>query len=187
MCASDFFWIFFGFANNQVVLHRHVTGRKVFFCVWRSLFCLVGKSNQPRGPCMSVPPPKPTDSGLYARIKARVWEEHPKPSAYRSGMLVREYKDAFRRKHGEHARPYTGGPKPHGNLFRWFREQWRNQDGKVGYHGPSDVYRPSRRVDAHTPLTWRELSPTEVRRARREKSRTGRVTRFRPRSKSQTR
>ena len=38
--------------------------------------------------------PKPTNQKLYNRIKARVKKRIPKHSAYRSGIIVKEYKAA---------------------------------------------------------------------------------------------
>ncbi len=103
----------------------------------------------------------------------------PTHSAYRSGRVVQEYKRAFRKKHGSKS-PYRGSrsSRSRGRLSRWFKERWRNQRGEVGYKYKSDVYRPTRRVSRDTPRTFRELSRRRVSRARREKSRKGRVARF---------
>ena len=43
---------------------------------------------------------KPKDQKLYDSVKARVYKEIPKHSAYRSGQLVKKYKEAYKRKHG---------------------------------------------------------------------------------------
>ena len=93
---------------------------------------------------------------------------YKKPSAYRSGMLVKLYKEAGGRYEGEGQR----------KLKRWFEEQWRNQRGEVGYKLKSDVYRPTARVSKDTPLTFNELSRKDITHARHEKLRTGRVKRF---------
>ena len=53
-----------------------------------------------------------------------------------------------------------------------------NQRGEVGYKYKSDVYRPGVRVNSKTPTTFKELTPTEIERARNEKYRTGRVDKF---------
>lgn len=120
----------------------------------------------------------PTDPTLYTRVKARVYRSIPKHSAYRSGKVVQEYKRAYRRKHGSSRSPYRGSRSRSRGLSRWFNEKWRNQRGEVGYKYKSDVYRPTRRVSKRTPRTFRELSRSRLSRARREKSRTGRVSRF---------
>lgn len=120
----------------------------------------------------------PSDQVLYKRVKARVYRSIPKHSAYRSGRVVQEYKRAFRRKHGSSRSPYRGSRSRSRGLSRWFAEKWRNQRGEVGYRYKSDVYRPTRRVSKRTPKTFRELSRSRLSRARREKSRSGRVSRF---------
>ena len=78
----------------------------------------------------------PLDRTLYDRIKKQVWGMYKKPSAYRSGMLVKLYKEAGGRYEGDGQR----------KLQRWFEEQWRNQRGEVGYKFKSDIYRPTMRV-----------------------------------------
>lgn len=125
----------------------------------------------------------PTDPALYERVKRRVYRLYPRHSAYRSGRLVLEYKKAFSAKHRS-GPPYSGRRGTRSGLNRWFAEEWRNQRGGVGYAHASDVYRPTRRVTRRTPLTFGELTPSEVRRARRLKSREGRVKRFRPPSQA---
>jgi len=124
-------------------------------------------------------PATPADPALYARVKRAVHKQYPKPSAYRSGILVQRYKKAFAREHPGRKKAYRGKYAPKKGLARWFREDWRNQRGEVGYRGKTDVYRPTRRVTAKTPLTFVELSPAELARARRKKGKTGRVARFR--------
>ena len=47
----------------------------------------------------------PTDLQLYNKIKGELWRLHPKPSAYRSGLLVKAYVKAMESK-GK--RPYKG-------------------------------------------------------------------------------
>ena len=42
---------------------------------------------------------KPVDQILFDEIKKRISSEQ-KPSAYRSGLLVRTYKQEFKKKHG---------------------------------------------------------------------------------------
>lgn len=120
---------------------------------------------------------KPRDAALYKKVKARVYRKMPKHSAYRSGHLVQAYKKAFKAKHGPNKKPYIGkSSKP---LRRWFKEAWRNSRGEVGYRKKGDVYRPTKRVSRKTPLTFKELKPSEIRAAKKQKARTGRVKRFR--------
>ena len=118
---------------------------------------------------------EPKDKSLYDSVKRRIYQKMPKHSAYRSAHLVRAYKKAFVKKHGKTKAPYTKGPRP---LKRWFLERWRNQSGGVGYRKKSDVYRPTRRVSKKTPKTFQELTAAQIRRARAEKRKTGRVKKF---------
>jgi len=121
----------------------------------------------------------PTDQTLYNSIKARVKREIPKHSAYRSGIIVQKYKKAFAKKYGSKKSPYKGRKTSARGLKRWFLEDWRNQDGKVGYHSKSDIYRPTHRITKGTPVTHGELTKKERRRARRTKRNKGYVYRFR--------
>ena len=121
--------------------------------------------------------PTPRDKKLYERVKKKVYKDIPKHSAYRSGILVQKYKESYKRKYGSRSQPYIGKRKG-SKLKRWFDEDWRNQDGKVGYHSKSDIYRPRKRVTSRTPTTYSELSKKEIKRARSKKYRTGRVARF---------
>lgn len=118
--------------------------------------------------------PTPTDEKLYRRVKEEVVAEHPKNSAYRSGLIVKEYK---RRASEKGISPYKGS-RSKSPLGRWFKERWRNQRGEVGYSRPGDIYRPTRRVSRDTPKTMRELSKKEISKASREKRHSGRVQRF---------
>ena len=116
--------------------------------------------------------PRPSDPELYNSIKARLYAEMPTHSAYRSGLLVQRYKKAGGTYEGSKPKPKDGG------LARWYREAWQRQDGGIGYRKKGDLYRPSVRVNADTPTTWKELKPSEVARARTEKKATGRVSSF---------
>ena len=122
--------------------------------------------------------PKPKDMSLYNKVKARVYKRIPKHSAYRSGVVVSSYKKAFSKKYGKRKKPYSGKRTKKRGLGRWFKEKWVNQRGKVGYKYKSDIYRPSKRITRKTPTTHKELSRKQVKRARSEKRRTGRVKRF---------
>lgn len=121
--------------------------------------------------------PTPADPRLYARVKAKVVREIPTHSAYRSGLIVKAYKEAFAKRHGRLA-PYLGKRSASKGLTRWFREEWRNQRGQVGYAKKGDLYRPTKRITAKTPTTFGELSSKDLRRASEEKRKTGHVRRF---------
>lgn len=122
--------------------------------------------------------PEPRDMKLYDKIKDRVYDEIKKHSAYRSSHLVKEYKEAYKKKYGDDSKPYIGKKNNNEGLNRWHREMWRNQRGGVGYKKEGDVYRPTKRVSSKTPKTFSELSKEDIMKAREEKKRTGRVKRF---------
>jgi hypothetical protein len=115
--------------------------------------------------------PEPINKRLYEQVKKEIYAKHPEHSAYRSGLLVQEYK----RRGGKYR-----GDRSKGKLGRWFKEDWRNQRGGVGYDKAGDVYRPTKRVSKDTPTTFDELTDAQVRRAQKEKKRTGRVKDFTP-------
>ena len=121
---------------------------------------------------------EPTDQSLYTKTKKAVYKKHPKHSAYRSGILVQTYKKNFKNKYGSTRSPYKGEKPTKRGLKRWFSEKWVNQRGEVGYKNKNDIYRPSRRITKKTPKTHGELTRKQVKRARREKYRKGRVRRF---------
>ena len=106
-------------------------------------------------------PAEPRDLILYNKIKKKVYKKIPKHSAYRSGILVQQYKKAFKKKYPK-KNPYKGKTTERKGLKRWFNEKWVNQDGKVGYHSKSDIYRPSKRITSNTPITHKELSKKEI-------------------------
>lgn len=121
--------------------------------------------------------PIPTDQKLYNKIKSQIYAQNPQHSAYRSGMVVKKYKTEFARKFPRKS-PYRGSPKTTEGLTRWFKEEWRNQRGEVGYKYGSDIYRPTKKISRETPKTFSELSRSRLNKARREKLSKGRVRRF---------
>lgn len=121
---------------------------------------------------------RPRDAALYETVKKQLYREMPKHSAYRSGLLVRRYKAAFIKKNGGGADPYIGEKPKASGLARWFDEDWRTQEGSKTYRRRGDIFRPSKRVSEDTPTTLGELSPQRVRRAIKEKRRTGRVKKY---------
>ena len=93
--------------------------------------------------------PTPANPELYERIKKQVYAEYKKPSAYRSGMLVKRYKEA--------GGTYIGS-RPKSGLTQWFKEQWKD----IGGNAPYPVYRPTKRVSKTTPLTVMEIDPKNL-------------------------
>jgi|TARA_B110000008_G_scaffold176376_1_gene175921 hypothetical protein len=121
---------------------------------------------------------KPRDIKLYNTTKKHIYKKYPKHSAYRSGLLVKQYKKNFTKKYGKRKKPYLGN-KPHNKgLKRWFDENWTNQRGEVGYKHKNDVYRPNKRITAKTPKTFREIGKKRIKIARTKKYKKGRVDKF---------
>jgi len=120
----------------------------------------------------------PKDTKLYENIKNKIYKQITKHSAYRSGILVKEYKKAYLKKYTSND-AYYGKKTNKQGLARWFKEEWKNQRGEVGYKNTNDVYRPTRRVTPKTPLTFNELTKYELTKAKKNKEIKGRVYRFR--------
>ena len=119
--------------------------------------------------------PEPRDKALYEKIKNEIINKY-KPSAYRSGMIVKKYKEEYIKKHNKN--DSYKGTKTNSNLQRWFNEKWVNQRGEVGYKKPGDVYRPTVRISKDTPTTFSELSKKQIEKAQIQKKQTGRVKHF---------
>lgn len=91
----------------------------------------------------------PSDPKLYEKAKKIVYAQYDKPSAYRSGALVKKYKEM------------GGTYKDDGEeetLRRWFKEDWKDV-GDKSY----PVYRPTKRITKNTPLTPEEIDPKNLR------------------------
>ena len=112
----------------------------------------------------------PKNKKLYEEVKAEIYKKHPKHFAYRSGLLVQEYK--------KRGGTYEGKENKSSGLNRWFKEKGVNQRGEVGYKKKSDIYRPSVRVNKDTPTTHKELTATQIKNAQQEKKTKGRVKKF---------
>jgi hypothetical protein len=92
--------------------------------------------------------PKPVDQKLYDEVKAYVDTKYEKPSAYKSGFIVKLYKQL--------GGQYENDGKEAG-LKRWFKEEWKDIGNK-----DYPVYRPTRRVNKNTPLTISEIDPSNL-------------------------
>jgi hypothetical protein len=58
-------------------------------------------------------------------------------------------------------------------LKRWFAEKWTDQKGNECGSGKLKTIpkcRPSKRINSETPKTWKELSPSEKKRAVADKN-----------------
>lgn len=92
---------------------------------------------------------KVLDPVLYERAKRIVYGQYKKASAFRSGALVKKYKELGGR--------YSGPLKEKTALSRWYQEDWKDVGGK-----DYPVFRPTKRVTKETPLTVREIDPTNL-------------------------
>lgn len=98
--------------------------------------------------------PVPTNPELYERAKNIVFKIYTSPSAYRSGALVKKYKELG----GKYKE--DGKEK---NLKRWFREKWTDVNPKKTTNS-YPVYRPTVRVNKKTPLTVHEVDARDLKR-----------------------
>lgn len=94
-------------------------------------------------------PSKIDNPALYEKAKKIVYKQYAKPSAYRSGQLVKLYK--------EMGGTYSGS-KQNSGLTRWFKEEWKDVGGSS-----YPVYRPTKRINKSTPLTINEIDPGNLR------------------------
>jgi hypothetical protein len=91
---------------------------------------------------------KPLNKELYEQVKKDVYSKYKKNSAYRSGLVVKLYK--------EMGGLYSGNKTKDG-LTRWFKEEWKDI-GKSDY----PVYRPTKRISSKTPLTYDEIDKKDL-------------------------
>ena len=113
---------------------------------------------------------KPANQELYDKVKKDIYAKYPKHSAYRSSLLVKRYK--------EEGGKYIGSKDSNKGLAKWHKETWLNSRGEVGYKYKNDVYRPTVKVNKDTPKTFKELTDKEIKEARIEKAKHGRVKKF---------
>lgn len=92
--------------------------------------------------------PTPVDGDLYEKVKREADEKYDKPSAYKSGWIVKRYKELGGK--------YKDDKKPK-KLKRWFKEKWSDV---AGLEYP--VFRPTKRVSKDTPLTASEIDPKNL-------------------------
>ena len=62
------------------------------------------------------------------------------------------------------------------SLKRWFKEKWVDEKGNAcgsAENKKTKKCRPSKRVSKDTPVTWKEMSPSQIRKAVADKKRTG--------------
>ena len=90
---------------------------------------------------------EPLDKSLYLDVKKYANTIYEKPSAYKSGFIVKTYKQRGGRYKGDGERPLT----------RWFQENWKDIGNK-----DYPVYRPTKRISKLTPLLPSEIDPNNL-------------------------
>ena len=113
---------------------------------------------------------EPKNKKLYEKVKKEIYAKYPKHSAYRSGLLVKEYKSR--------GGTYIGTKKENKGLTRWFKEEWKTQEGKTTYKKKGDIFRPTKKITKDTPTTMSQLTKKEKEKAMKEKKETGRVKKY---------
>ena len=131
---------------------------------------MMDKNNKKHNPINTTKKNTPINDKLWGQAKKQADKIYDKPSAYKSGYMVKYYKD--------HGGKFKEVKKTKDGLTRWFKEKWVNQHGEVGYKHKNDVYRPSKRISSKSPTTWKELTIKEIKTASRKKYNVGRVDKF---------
>jgi hypothetical protein len=85
---------------------------------------------------------------LYEKVKKIADTTYSKPSAYKSGFIVKKYK--------EMGGTYSG-KKDNKGIGRWFKENWKDIGNKE-----YPVFRPTKRITKDTPLTPDEIKPSNL-------------------------
>jgi hypothetical protein len=85
---------------------------------------------------------------LYEKVKKIADTTYSKPSAYKSGFIVKKYK--------EMGGTYSG-EKDNKGIGRWFKENWKDIGNKE-----YPVFRPTKRITKDTPLTPDEIKPSNL-------------------------
>ena len=90
----------------------------------------------------------PINKALYKAVKEHADTVYSKPSAYKSGFIVKTYKQL--------GGTYEDSGNDY-NLKRWFKEKWKDVGNKE-----YPVYRPTIRVNKKTPLTINEIDKSNL-------------------------
>jgi len=85
---------------------------------------------------------------LYQQVKDAADIIYEKPSAYKSGFIVKKYKEL--------GGTYSG-KKDNKGIGRWFKEEWKDVGNKE-----YPVFRPTKIVTKDTPLTPEEIKPSNL-------------------------
>jgi hypothetical protein len=90
----------------------------------------------------------PLNIPLYEKVKKEADEKYSKPSAYKSGFIVKRYKQLGGK--------YLGN-KPNNGLTNWFKSDWKDVAG-LDY----PVFRPTKRLNKQSALTLDEIDPKNL-------------------------
>jgi len=90
------------------------------------------------------------DKNLYAKVKKMADEIYKKPSGFKSGFVVKRYKEL--------GGTYKDDNEPK-ELKRWFEAKWININPNINQY---PVYRPTVRVNKKTPLTVSEIDKKQL-------------------------
>lgn len=86
---------------------------------------------------------------LYEKAKIIADNLYDKPSAYKSGFIVKTYKEL--------GGTYSGKKPEKTGIARWIKEEWKDIGNKE-----YPVYRPTKRITIETPLTPEEIEPSNL-------------------------
>ncbi len=93
---------------------------------------------------------EPLNKKLYEKVKREADKKYDRPSAYKSGFIVKKYKSLGGK--------YAGKKDSNEGLGRWFKEKWTDLNPKGKY----PVYRPTKRITKDTPLTAKEIDKKQL-------------------------
>lgn len=96
----------------------------------------------------------PKDQQLYNNAKEIADKTYKKPSAFKSGFIVKTYKQMYQDKYGNN-KAYIDNNAPK-KLKQWFQEEWIDVNMVLGMKG-YPTYRPTKRVNKSTPKTVSEI------------------------------
>lgn len=111
----------------------------------------------------------PTNKKLWKKAHLIAEKVYDKPSAYKSAFIVKKYKELGGK---------FSGTKTQEGLSRWLKEKWMNQHGKTGYQHKNDIYRPTIKVNKHTPTLLQDLTKKQLTKAKKIKAKGKRVKKF---------
>jgi len=114
--------------------------------------------------------PEPTNKKLYAKARAKY--SSMKHSAYKSSLVVKEYKKLGGTYSGKKPTAKDKG------LKRWHSEKWETRSGSTTYKKKGDIFRPTKRITKDTPTTMKELTKKQKDKAEAEKKKKGKVKKY---------